>query len=742
MSYALAVDVGTSFTAAAVVRFHQSGSRVPECLPLGTRGASVPSVVYYPEEGTVLVGEAAERRGLDTPERVVREFKRRIGDDVPIILGTLALQPEDVFATMARWVADRAAEREGGPASAFFLTHPAAWGSHRLSVIRGALAAHGLENVTLLPEPEAAALHYASQVRVEEGSTIAVYDLGGGTFDTAVLRKSGTSSFELVGRPEGIEDLGGADFDAAVFRYVAGHTGNALDHLDPADPAVLGALTRLRRECVEAKEALSADSEASIPVLLPGFQQQVRLVRSEFEALIEEPVRETVEALEHSLAQLQLEPADLSTVLLIGGSSRIPLVAQLVSEQLGRPIAVDADPKSSICLGAAVAALLAQAAAAERADTEAADTGAAETGLAKPGSSKPGPAPTEAAADQARAAVVPPAVPPAPVNAGRPSWSRKYATAPGAAVGPGGAFSAHQGKGGAHAPKPTVRVTAVAAAAAVLTVLTATAAQSPDGFGNLTAMFVPQAGASTTGGTAGAGGTEAPGASGGAAAAAVPQPLAGVEASARKPISEEAGTAAPAPPAGKQPANGGEAADGGVSAGGPAAAATAVPTANSGAGTSGTGIVPDSITVPTAGPADTPTTGPTSPAPTTPTSTAVPGTSTPGTASPGTSPSGTASPGTSPSGTTSPGATDTPTLGSGPAPSGTATPTPTSGSASPTVTATTMSASGPTTDPAASPTTTDLTPTPTVAASPTPEESGSTSPDTSAATAPTTPPGG
>ncbi|WAJ32145.1 Hsp70 family protein [Arthrobacter sp. FX8] len=113
MSYALAVDVGTSFTAAAVVRFNQGPNAVPECLPLGTRGASVPSVVYYPEEGAVLVGEAAERRGLDSPERVVREFKRRIGDDVPFVLGTLVLRPEDVYATVARWVADRATEREG-----------------------------------------------------------------------------------------------------------------------------------------------------------------------------------------------------------------------------------------------------------------------------------------------------------------------------------------------------------------------------------------------------------------------------------------------------------------------------------------------------------------------------------------------------------------------------------------------------------------------------------------------------
>lgn len=697
MSYALAVDVGTSFTAAAVVRFHQGVSCVPECLPLGTRGASVPSVVYYPEAGAVLVGEAAERRGLDSPERVVREFKRRIGDDVPIFLGTLALQPEDVFATMARWVADRAAEREGGPASAVFLTHPATWGNHRLSVIRNALAAHGLDNVTLLPEPEAAALHYASQVRVEEGSTIAVYDLGGGTFDTAVLRKSGTSRFELLGRPEGIEDLGGADFDAAVFRYVAGHTGDALGNLDPTDPAVLGALSRLRRECVEAKEALSVDSEASIPVLLPGVQQQVRLVRSEFEALIEEPVRETVEALEHSLAQLHLEPADLSTVLLIGGSSRIPLVAQVVSEELDRPIAVDADPKSSICLGAAVAAVLARNAA-EDVSAPAA-TAPAETGTV---------------AEEAPNGVLPLA----PHAAGMPSWSRKYATAADAPRRPGSRRAARFGeKGGAHAPKPTVRVTAVAAAAAILTVLTATAAQSPDGFGNMTAMFVPRAGASTTGGSAGTGGTETPG-GGGASALVAPQPLAGVEASTKRASVQAPGSGASAlPTAGTAGSESTAAAAGaGAAAEGPAAN----PSAAADSATTGSGVVPDPATAGPAPSSGTPQSVPTD----APTTTAPPDSTSPTATSPA---------------TTSPGTTEGPTSGTGNDPTDPGTSPPTSGPTSPTAAPTTMAATDPTSDPTVSPTA-DLTPTPAVAPSPTPEPSTSTYPETAVATASTTPP--
>ncbi|WP_350002840.1 Hsp70 family protein [Pseudarthrobacter sp. WHRI 8279] len=467
MSYVLAVDVGTSFTAAAIARFDQ-GASSPECLPLGLRGTSVPSVLFYPDDGPVLVGEAAERRGLDSPGQVVREFKRRVGDAVPISVGTLSLAAEDVFATMARWVADRAEERQGAPPSEIILTYPAAWGFHRTSLIKDALAAKGLGNVTLLTEPEAAALHYASQVRVEDGSIIAVYDLGGGTFDTAVLRKEASNRFQLLGQPEGFEHMGGADFDAALFRYVADHTDGALAGLDPAAPGVLAALSRLRRECVEAKEALSSDSEANISVLLPGIQQQIRLVRPEFESLIEDAVRDTVDALEQSLGQLGLEPAELTAVLLIGGSSRIPLVAQLISEQLDRPIAVDADPKSSICLGAAVSAVLGRAAIAAAAEA----TPAEDSGDVVPIGAPEG----------------------AQVPLRLASWSRSPTPAPGSLAA--AALSQGQGdKGGAHGPKPRVRLTAVAATAVLLTVLTATAAQSPAGFDSLTSVFVPPAGA-------------------------------------------------------------------------------------------------------------------------------------------------------------------------------------------------------------------------------------------------------
>jgi molecular chaperone DnaK len=186
---------------------------------------------------------------------------------------------------------------------------------------------------------------------VEPGSTIAVYDFGGGTFDAAVVHKDG-NSFSLLGRPEGVDRLGGIDFDEIVFEHVVAGLPEAFEGLDENDPAVLSAIAAIRRECVEAKEALSSDTEVSIPVLTPAAQGSVRMHRSEFEAAIRPQVEETVDALQRAVSSAGLSPPQLSAVLLVGGSSRIPLVGQLVSEQLGRPVTVDVDPKNAISMGA------------------------------------------------------------------------------------------------------------------------------------------------------------------------------------------------------------------------------------------------------------------------------------------------------------------------------------------------------------------------------------------------------
>jgi molecular chaperone DnaK len=356
VSYALGVDVGTSFTAAAIWRRDEDKT---EAVALGSRMPSVPSVLFVGADGSVLVGEAAERRALTDPDRVVREFKRRIGDDTPLFVGGRPYAAQDLAAMMVRWVVDRVTEREGGSPDRIAVTHPAGWGPFKRDLLSRALNAIHLNDVTLLAEPEAAAINYAAQQRVEAGTTIAVYDLGGGTFDAAVVRKTDVDSFALLGSADGLQQLGGADFDEAVFSHVrallAAQPGAVQwDTLDVEDPSVLSGLARLRRECTEAKEALSSDTEVTIPVLLPGASTQVRLVRGEFEEMIRPGLEDTVDVLSRAIRSADVSSDELGAVLLVGGSSRMPLVSQLVSARLGCPVRVDADPQTTIALGAAL----------------------------------------------------------------------------------------------------------------------------------------------------------------------------------------------------------------------------------------------------------------------------------------------------------------------------------------------------------------------------------------------------
>ncbi|MEV6490646.1 Hsp70 family protein, partial [Actinoplanes sp. NPDC051633] len=327
----------------------------PEVVQLGSRRAEIPSLVFLREDGVVLVGDAAERRGAREPARLAREFKRRLGDPVPVLVGGSPISAHALMARVLEHVHQTVTRSQEGPPARVSVTHPANWGPYKRELLMQAMVLAEVPDVQLRSEPEAAAVQYAAQERVQAGEIIAVYDLGGGTFDAAVLRKTATG-FELLGEPAGIEQLGGVDFDEAVLAHVLDMLGPRAQQLDPSDPSVVEALSQLRRDCVIAKEDLSADTEVLIPVALPSMHTRVRLNRSEFEAMISPALSETVAAMRRALRSAGIAPTDLRSILLAGGSSRIPLVSELLSTEFGRPLVLDANPEHSIALGAAMAA--------------------------------------------------------------------------------------------------------------------------------------------------------------------------------------------------------------------------------------------------------------------------------------------------------------------------------------------------------------------------------------------------
>ena len=347
MGYSLGIDIGTTYSAAAVNRAGRS-----EILSLGTDRPTVPTVVLLRDDGTVLVGEAAERRALTEPTRVAREFKRRMGDPTPVIVGGTPYGVEALTAHVIKWVLALATEREGAPPDFLTLTHPAAWGTYKLDLLDQAARLADSPPFDFLSEPQAAALRYAQEGRVEPGDVVAVYDFGGGTLDVALVRCVAVDLFELVGRPEGMERLGGIDFDQAVFAHVNDAVDGMLTEIDPGDPQARAALARLRTDCRLAKEALSSDTDAVIPVILPELQTEIRITRTEFESMIRPRIAETIETLARTVRSAGMQMTDVAAVLLVGGTSRIPLIREMVHSETGLSVTLDSHPKSTISLGA------------------------------------------------------------------------------------------------------------------------------------------------------------------------------------------------------------------------------------------------------------------------------------------------------------------------------------------------------------------------------------------------------
>ena len=350
--YGLGLDLGTSFLAAAV-----ADDRGPEMFALGDGGAfEAPTAAYAGDDGRVVTGAAAARRGRSHPERYAEEIKRHLGNPTPVMLGGTAYAVSDLLGTLLQDVLARVTERRGAGPARIVLKYPASWGPLRRRLFEDLARSAGLVDVVYATEAEASATYFASTHPVGEGKLVAVYDLGGSTFDATVLRNT-VHGFEIVGTPEGIERLGGTGFDEAIVAHINYLAGGVVRGLDMSDPGTVVALARLRRDCTLAKEALSVDVEAVIPVFLPNRHFEVTLSRGELEGMIRASIESTIGTLDRVIRAAQADGRALAAVILTGGSSRIPMVARMVSEAVGLPTVVGAHPKHSVALGAAALAV-------------------------------------------------------------------------------------------------------------------------------------------------------------------------------------------------------------------------------------------------------------------------------------------------------------------------------------------------------------------------------------------------
>jgi molecular chaperone DnaK len=349
MSYTLGVDLGTTYAAAAICRDGHTSM-----VELGESRVAMPSALALTESNEWLVGEPAERHGRREPNRLAVQFKRRFGDSTPVMVGGAPMSADALMARLLRSILDRVTALEGEPPTAVAITHPANWGLFKTDLLRNAAVQAGIDDALLVSEPEAAALHYASNERIPIGTVIAAYDLGGGTFDATVLRKD-DDGFEVLGRPEGVERLGGIDLDEAVLDHILNQVPE-LEALNPDDVDDLGVLQRLRADCIQAKETLSTDTAATISVVAPGLTRDVRLTRSELAAMAAPMIEDSVIAMRRAVAGAGLTPDEVDRFILVGGTSRVPAISEALAAAFGRPISADLHPKHAVASGAAQAA--------------------------------------------------------------------------------------------------------------------------------------------------------------------------------------------------------------------------------------------------------------------------------------------------------------------------------------------------------------------------------------------------
>jgi len=346
----LVIDFGTTNTVAAL----EVDGQAPRTVTFGP-SSLLPSAVYAGPDG-ITVGREAQRQARLEPSRFEPNPKRRI-DDGEVLLGASVIPVVELIAAVLRAVAGEVRRQVGGNViDDVRLTHPAQWGSTRRNTLLAAARIAGLGgSIELIAEPVAAAAQFTQLPGRElpDGRAVAIYDLGGGTFDVAVVGRSAAGFIVLA--EAGLPDLGGLDFDQAILDLI-GRTASAAGPQRwqaiqrPTDGATRRAARALSEDVTAAKETLSDYSQTE--VALPDPFTDVLLTRSEFEGLVRANLMRSVEMLGQTLRRAGVAPSSLSGIFLVGGSSRIPLVARLIQDRFQiTPVALD-QPETAVALGA------------------------------------------------------------------------------------------------------------------------------------------------------------------------------------------------------------------------------------------------------------------------------------------------------------------------------------------------------------------------------------------------------
>ena len=347
MSKIIGIDLGTTNSCVSVLEAGEA-----KVIPNPEGGRTTPSVVAF-KNGERIVGDAAKRQAV-TNKDTISSIKRLMGTDEKVEAAGKKYTPEEISAMILSYMKDYAESYLGEKVTKAVITVPAYFNDSQRQATKNAGKIAGLEVERIINEPTAAALAYGLD-KQDKAQTILVYDLGGGTFDVSIL-ELGDGVFE-VKATAGNNKLGGDDFDQRIVDYLV-ETFKKENGIDLSKDKM--AMQRLKDAAEKAKKDLSGvtTTQISLPFISQSedgpLHLDITLTRAKFESLIEDLVNSTLEPVRKAMKDAKLTNKDLDKVILVGGSTRIPCVQELVKKELGQEPHKGVNPDEVVAMGAAI----------------------------------------------------------------------------------------------------------------------------------------------------------------------------------------------------------------------------------------------------------------------------------------------------------------------------------------------------------------------------------------------------
>ena len=348
MGKIIGIDLGTTNSCVAVL---EGGEPVVIANAEGAR--TTPSVVAFAKTGERMVGQVAKRQAVTNPDRTISSIKREMGSNYKVTIDNKAYTPQEISAMILQKLKTDAEAYLGQTVTEAVITVPAYFTDAQRQATKDAGKIAGLDVKRIINEPTAAALAYG--VDKEQEQRIMVYDLGGGTFDVSVL-EIGDGVIEVLATA-GNNRLGGDDFDACITKYLVDEFKKA-EGIDLSADKV--AMQRLREAAEKAKIELSGvtTSNINLPYITADAtgpkHLDVTLTRAKFNELTHHLVEKTAGPVKQALSDSGLQPSDISKVLLVGGSTRIPAVQDMVKSLVGKEGFKGINPDECVAIGAAI----------------------------------------------------------------------------------------------------------------------------------------------------------------------------------------------------------------------------------------------------------------------------------------------------------------------------------------------------------------------------------------------------